>query len=133
MSKSHVSMQMKICLVCCNKYSAAILLDRRMKDSLEPETVTGWGLCEEHKKLFDDGYIALIGIDESKSTIKANGNITAEDAYRTGNVCHVRYPVLQGFFNMPINPKLPIIFVEDEVINKLQECTNENSNSEQTP
>lgn len=133
MPKSHVSMQMEICLVCCNKYSAGILLDRRMKDSLEPETITGWGLCEEHKKLFEDGYIALIGIDESKSTIKANGNITPEDAYRTGNVCHVKYPVLTGFFNVLINPKLPVIFVEDEVINKLQECVNANSSSKQTP
>lgn len=123
MSKSHVSMQMKICLVCCNKYSAAILLDRRMKDSLEPETLTGYGLCDEHNKLFGDGYIALIGIDESKSTVETNGNILPHNAYRTGNVIHVKYHVLEGFFNITIDKSLPVIFVEDAVIDKLKECT----------
>ena len=118
--KSHVSMQMKICLVCCTKYSVGILLDRRMKDSLEPETVTGWGLCEEHKQLFEDGYIALVGIDESQSTI-TNGSILPENAYRTGNVAHVKYPVLQGIFNIPISSNLPVLFVENAVISKLQE------------
>lgn len=118
--KSHVSMQMKICLVCCTKYSVGILLDRGMKDSLEPETVTGWGLCEKHKQLFEDGYIALVGIDESQSTI-TNGSILPENAYRTGTVAHVKYPVIQGFFNIPISSKLPVLFVENAVISKLQE------------
>lgn len=130
MSKSHVSMETKQCLVCAKEFNVGILLDRRLRDSLEPKTLTGYGLCDEHQKLFDDGYIALIGIDESKSTVEPNGNILPHNAYRTGNIVHVKHKVLDGFFNVTINPKLPIIFVEDEVINKLKECVNVNSSSE---
>lgn len=133
MSKSHVSMETKQCLVCAKEFNVGILLDRRLRDSLEPKTLTGYGLCGEHQKLFEDGYIALIGIDESKSTVETNGNILPHNAYRTGNVIHVKHKVLDGFFNVSINPKLPIIFVEDEVINKLKECVNVDSSSKQTP
>jgi hypothetical protein len=126
-------METKQCLVCAKEFNVGILLDRRLSNSLEPKTLTGYGLCDEHNKLFKDEYIALIGIDESKSTVETNGNILPHNAYRTGNVAHVKYHVLEGFFNIPIDPKLPIIFVEDRVINKLQECVNANNSSKQTP
>jgi len=133
MSKSYVSMETKQCLVCAKEFNVGILLNRRLSNSLEPKTLTGYGLCDEHSKLFEDEYIALIGIDESKSTI-TNGNILPENAYRTGSVAHVKYSVLERFFNVPINKSLPIIFVEDAVIDKLKECTAiENNSSQQTP
>lgn len=132
MSKSHVSMETKQCLVCAKEFNVGVLLDRRLRDSLESKTLTGYGLCDEHNELFEDEYIALIGIDESKSTI-TNGNILPENAYRTGSVAHVKYSVLEGFFNVPINKSLPIIFVEDAVIDKLKECIIEDNSSQQTP
>lgn len=133
MYKSHVSMETKQCLVCAEEFNVGILLDRRLHDSLEPKTLTGFGLCDEHIKLFEDEYIALIGIDESKSTVETNGNILPHNAYRTGNVIHVKYHVLEGLFNVAINKSLPIIFVEDAVIDKLKECVNVDSSSKQTP
>lgn len=132
MSKSYVSMETKQCLVCAKEFNVGVLLDRRLRDSLEPKTLTGYGLCDEHNKLFEDEYIALIGIDESKSTVESNGNILPHNAYRTGNVIYVKYSVLEGFFNIPINKSLPVIFVEDAVIDKLKECIIENNSSEQT-
>ena len=133
MSKSYVSMETKQCLVCTKEFNVGILLDRRLSNSLESKTLTGYGLCDEHNKLFEDEYIALIGIDESKSTVETNGNILPHNAYRTGSVAHVKYSVLEGFFNVPINKSLPLIFVEDAVIDKLKECTVENNSSKQTP
>ena len=129
MSKSYVSMETKQCLVCAKEFNVGILLDRRLSDSLEPKTLTGYGLCDEHNELFEDGYIALIGIDESKSTVETNGNILPENAYRTGSVAHVKYSVLKGFFNITISKSLPVIFVEDAVIDKLKECTAIENNS----
>ena len=70
MSKSHVSMETKQCLVCAKEFNVGILLNRRLSNSLEPKTLTGYGLCDEHNK------------------------------------------------------SLPVIFVEDAVIDKLQECVN---------
>ena len=134
MSKSYVSMETKQCLVCAKEFNVGILLDRRLSDSLEPKTLTGYGLCDEHNELFEDGYIALIGIDESKSTVETNGNILPHNAYRTGNVIHVKYSVLKGFFNITISKSLSIIFVEDAVIDKLKErIAIENNSSKQTP
>lgn len=50
MSKSHVAKEMHFCQVCGQTHAVGILLDRRLKDSLEPE----------HDKLDQDGYIALV-------------------------------------------------------------------------
>lgn len=60
MSKSNVAKEMHFCPVCGQTHAVGILLDRRLKDSLEPETVTGCSLCPEHAKLDQDGYIALV-------------------------------------------------------------------------
>lgn len=50
MSKSHVSVGQKICVVMWKPYDAGIILDRRLKNSLESTTLTGLGLCPEVKK-----------------------------------------------------------------------------------
>lgn len=60
MSKSHVAKEMYFYPVCGQTNAVGILLDRRLKDSLEPETVTDCSLCPEHAKLDQDGYIALV-------------------------------------------------------------------------
>jgi len=66
--KSYVSMERKKCGVCGKDYdSGSILLDRRLKESMERHTLTGWGMCEEHQKLKDAGYIAIVGVDEKLS------------------------------------------------------------------
>ena len=50
--KSHVSLERHVCLVCGVAYdTGSILLDKRLRQSLERYTTTGWGLCAEHQKL----------------------------------------------------------------------------------
>jgi hypothetical protein len=94
--KSYVSMEQKKCLVCAKDFdSGAILLDRRMRQSLDRTTLTGWGLCPEHQKLYDDGYIALVGCDDAKSPKLPSGNVDPSQAWRTGTnractLCRVR-------------------------------------------
>ncbi len=57
--KSHVSMKQHVCLVCGLAFdSGAILLDKRLRASMERHTTTGWSLCVEHQKLADDGFVA---------------------------------------------------------------------------
>lgn len=117
--KSYVSMEQHICLVCGQAYdTGAILLDRRLRDSMERYTLTGNGLCPEHQKLHDDGYIALIEIDPTKTTIHGN-NIKPGEEYRTGKVCHLKREAAGQIFNVPITDK-PLMFVEPGVIEKLQ-------------
>ena len=59
--KSHVSLEQHVCLVCGVKYdTSSILLDKRLRASLEHHTTTGWGLCDEHQKPSNDGFVALV-------------------------------------------------------------------------
>ncbi|WP_430522156.1 hypothetical protein [Pseudomonas aeruginosa] len=44
--KSHVSLEQHVCLVCGTAFdTGAILLDKRLRASMERHTATGWGLC----------------------------------------------------------------------------------------
>lgn len=124
MTKSHVSMEQRICLVCCCKFdTGAILMHKRMRQTLEPHTTTGWGLCPEHKKLHEDDFVALVEVDRSKST-STNGVIKPEDAYRTGNVAHLKREVWDGVFNTKAPPSTtPVVFIEQGIIEKLQSMT----------
>lgn len=118
MSKSHVTMQQEVCCVCGQAYdTGAILMDKRVREVFEHKTVTGWGLCPEHAKLDDEGYVALVAVDESKSTT-TGGNVTLEGAYRTGAVAHIRRAIWDNIFDVPA-PDGPLCFVEPEVVDQL--------------
>lgn len=118
MTKSYVSMEQKICVVCGCKYDTnALLMDRRLKESMEQHTVTGYGACDEHQKLADDGYVALIGVNPSNLN-----SIRMEDANRTGELAHVRKEMFSSMFKINLDPeKFPMVFVESEVIGRLKE------------
>ncbi|WP_296781558.1 ATPase [Variovorax sp.] len=89
--KSHVSIEQHICLVCGAAFeTGSILLDRRLRASMEHHTKTGWGLCPEHQKLADDGFVALVECDPQRSGSQADGRMKPEQAYRTGRLAHLR-------------------------------------------
>jgi hypothetical protein len=68
--KSHVSLERHLCLVCGAEYdTGAILLDRRLRASLDRHTTTGWGLCPEHRRLCDEGFVALVECDPARSAV----------------------------------------------------------------
>jgi len=120
MSKSYVSMEQKQCIVCGTAYdSGTILLDKRLRESMEHKTITGYGLCPEHQELFDKGYIALV-----EATAPAGrANIKPEDANRTGAICHLKREAANHIFDISLDSKLPMVFVEPGVIEKLQAMT----------
>ncbi len=117
MSKSHVSMEAKICPVCGvqHNYDCAVLLDRRLRDSLERETVTGFGFCEEHAKLFNDGYVALIECETPPNT----NSVKINEAKRTGMIAHIKIEAFNTIFNQEA-PEGGIVFCEPGMIEQLQ-------------
>lgn len=118
--KSHVSMEQHVCMVCGAHYdTGAILLDKRLLNSLDRNTLTGMGLCPEHQKLHDDGFVALVEVDPSKSTASTDGTIKPEDAYRTGTVTHLKREAAAKVFT-GFTYTGPMMFVEPEVTQHLQ-------------
>ncbi|HEI6959922.1 TPA: ATPase [Yersinia enterocolitica] len=120
--KSHVSLERHVCLVCGVTYDTGnLLLDKRLRASLERHTTTGWGLCAEHQKLSDDGFIALVECDPRRSgSLAGGGRLKPEQAYRTGKLAHLKRHVFAEMFNVPIEANQPCVFVEPGVIEQLE-------------
>ncbi|EKB27263.1 MULTISPECIES: hypothetical protein [Gammaproteobacteria] len=123
--KSHVSLEQHVCLVCGTRFdTGAVLLDRRLRASMERHTATGWGLCPEHQKLSDDGFVALVECDPQRSGSPAGGGrVKPEQAYRTGRLAHLKRESFAQVFNVPIAADQPCVFVEPGVIEQLQTMT----------
>jgi hypothetical protein len=116
--KSHVTMEAKICIVCCCQYSTgAIMLDRRLRQIFDRDTVVGWGICPTHEKDTDNDRIALIEMDEAKSSNVGN-KIKPEDAYRTGNVVIVSRASIAAVMTTPV-PNSRFMFVAMDVFKRL--------------
>lgn len=119
--KSYVSLEQRVCLVCGAPFdTGSLLLDKRLRASMKRHTTTGWGLCPEHQKLFDDGFVALIECDPERSGVPADGRMKPEQAYRTGRVAHLRRTAFSQVFNVPIEDRQACVFVEPGVLDQLQ-------------
>lgn len=123
--KSHVSLEQRVCLVCGTTFdTGSVLLDRRLRASMERHTATGWGLCAEHQRLFDDGYIALVECDPQRSGLPTAGDkLKPEQAYRTGRLAHVRREAFARLFNMEVRAGQACVFVDPEAIDWLHGIT----------
>lgn len=120
--KSHVSLEQHRCKVCGITFdTGSLLLDKRLRASMERHTTTGWGLCPEHQKLFSDDYVALIEVDPERSE-KLPGALwmKSESAYRTGRLAHIKRDVFNKVFDVPIEADQPCVFVEIGVIERLE-------------
>ena len=125
MEKSYVTLEQNVCVVCGQPFDTGqLLLDRRLRERFDRHTVTGWGLCPEHEKLYEDGYVALVGVDPTKSGPHKEA-LKPEDAYRTGEVMHMRFSVFENVFSTAVvekeGRKLPMVFVDQAVIDQLKE------------
>lgn len=121
MEKSHVSMEQKICIVTGKTFdSGALLMDTRMKNSLERHTVTGWGISPEVQDKIDEGFIVLVEIDPDKSENLPNGNISPEGAYRLGRTAYLKESVFKILYPEGDTKKTKVMFVDTKFINYLE-------------
>ena len=105
MSKSYVAMGYVTCPICLTDHTETVLLNKHMKDTFENKAYRyGFELCPEHQKLYDEGYIALVGVDS--------------DQKRTGEICHIRKTVFEQIFK-PMD-KAPMFFCDQEVIEQIK-------------
>ena len=118
MTKSHVGMGYTLCPVCLTEHDEVVLLDRRLRNSLEQHQATGWGMCPSCANKKAEGYIALIGATNEPRSLN--------DVVRTGDIVHIRSSVWPNIFNSPV-PDKGIAFVQPEVIEYLKGISNESS------
>lgn len=115
--KSFVTMVDKICIVTGKQFHAnELMMDLRLKDSLDKYTLTGYGISPEVQEKLDDNYIALIGFDSSKTTPNPK---LYNDFHRTGDIMYIKANVFENIFTVEL-PKDKFTFVEKEVIDYLQ-------------
>jgi len=129
-SEDYVKMEKHVCKVCNKLFdSGNILLHKNMRAISEDKTITGFGLCPEHQKLFDEGYVALIVIDESKSRMNGN-DVKPKDAHRTGMIIHLRREVMKEMFDMDLSTVKEMIFIDQELATLLEKKKEEADASE---
>ncbi len=105
--KSHVSMEQHQCPVCFTVFdTGSILLDKRLRDSMERHTVTGHSLCTECEQKKADGYVALVEADErTKQPL--------------GRTLHVKTHVFEQIFNnVPVPPQM-VCYVPPAVVDQI--------------
>lgn len=131
-AKSFVTLEHKICPVCGveHDYNCGILLDRSLRERFDQTTVSGWGLCEEHQKVVDDGYIILVAIDPVRSALdyesEKHVTIRPENAYRTGEIVYVKREVFKELIEVPEEEEVPnVVFVSFDVVEFFQKLKGE--------
>ncbi len=122
-SDEAIVMAEHICQI-CNKthtHNTEILLHKQLRAIPKDKRLTGYSLCAEHAKLFEDGYVALVGCDESKSTFLKNGNMDPAGAYRSGDIMHIKRSIWNDIFDMPVDEKQEFVFCDEDAIHMLRE------------
>jgi len=126
MEKSYVSMGQGVCIVCGKVFDdGTILLDRRLKNSMDRYTVTGWGMCPEDKKKKKAGYVALVGVKNQGDGQK----MKPEEADRTGVIAHLRKEAFEELFKCEAPPKM-VAFVDEEILARLEKLAKGGDNGE---
>jgi len=122
MGKSYVTMEQLVCRVCGKKFdSGSILMNRNLREVFNHKTTTGYGICNDDQAKINDGFIALVAIDESKSGEHLpNGNINPENAWRTGEIAYLKRDVFDAICNIHVDASIPLVFVDPEVIRILE-------------
>jgi hypothetical protein len=120
-----VAMEQHQCPICGKLFdTGAVLFHKRCRTIKEEERVTGMSLCPEHKKLHEDGYLTLIGVNNKG----AEGRMQFNDAKRTNELVYIKRDVAAKVFNVPIEEDLPFVFVDSEVISMLKRMQSEAQN-----
>lgn len=115
-NNSYVAMEELLCPICGVKhsYKAGILLNKRLQTIKPEETLTGYGICEEDQQRIDDGYIALVIVDPSKSNLEEDATVQIENVYRTGGLIFMKRAFFSRMVNKEISEDTPMVFIDPE-------------------
>jgi hypothetical protein len=125
---SYVKIADKVCPICgvVHQHNAEILLDKRCRDIKTDDNgncITGYSLCENHTKLHEEGYLALIVILNPVGDI-----VHMDEAVRTGEMIHIKRGALTELTGSDAPPEdVSMVFIDkvfyDQMVNFDQEHT----------
>ena len=113
-----VALEQRQCVVCGKLYETGnLLMDTRFRNDFENRhACTGLGMCPEHQKYVDDGYVICLEVSNQPGE---NGDVMRpEEAERTGNICFIKKEAANEIFDMPIGS--PVVYFQIGVIEKLK-------------
>ena len=114
-------MAKNICKVCgCTFDSGEILLHKNLRAIKDEVTVIGWSLCPEDQKKFNEGYLALVVVNQKSKHPTENETLKPSEADRTGMILHIKRHVAAGMFNVEIPEDIPLSFIDVEAANKIR-------------
>jgi hypothetical protein len=116
--KSHVGMGFNVCPVTGEEHSESVVIDKKMRESLDLKNFLGYAYSPEVAAKLAEGYIYLIEVKNQGNEAK----MAMKDADRTGvNVC-IKRDLAQQMFDIPEVADMQ--FVSSEVIEFLQNLKN---------
>jgi hypothetical protein len=115
-TKSYVGMLVSVCPICGKLHDEEILLHKRFAEVLPRYTLRDYELCPEHAAMQIE-YIALV---ETSNKPGDGSMLKPSDAKPTGHYAHVRRTAASRLFNVPPDPALPFIYVEQGVLAALR-------------
>lgn len=140
-NKSHVGMESKLCPVCRQTHVVGVLLDKRLRNVLERDTVTGMQLCPSHQQQADDGNVWIIEIDPDQSTMQKNADgadIIADhgEIYFGSGRMRLTDTMFARLFDIAI-PNRRVVFINEEaltmMINMLDAINDKRTISQDVP
>lgn len=116
------------CPICFSKVNEQILIPNKLSKKVAKEIEEANGksigisndICEECKKLKEEGYIALVGIDPDKSDMSSR-----ETIFYTGSLARVRTETMNHLFKDWEKSDLGgYMYVEQQVLIDLEKLVN---------
>lgn len=122
--KGIVSLGYSVCPICCTEHednSVWVQMRDITHPKLEQRTFTGFKLCPEHQKQFDDGFLAMVVVKAQPTGNGLLAQYNASLALRTGEVIHIRRTVAREIFNVPISDRLEFMWIDEEAAQRIKD------------
>lgn len=113
--------QPAVCPVCTVEHftTGSIVPHPTVEDPPHP----GWAMCEAHAKLANEGYIAVVEVEASDTTV--NNRMDATTVTRLGRIAHIMRPLLEKLFGATLDAHELIVFIGSDTMTELEEFKNE--------
>lgn len=116
----------ELCVCCCKEVNHLIMMNSKLTEHYanQVKEMNGKAVgfadepCEDCAKYINDGYVAMVGIDPTKSDPNKDGTVRLTNVYRTGKMMWVKREALNRWLNWDRTE--PFILVENEVIDELR-------------